>query len=202
VLDITPDLSRLWVVYQQACRYSPQHEFGEIRINEPVGPGTFLAPSQISWPTQYMGATVRSVPVTVINPGTDTVVVSGAAIDGPAASDYAVNTVGACTTLAPGGACTLDVAFNPHQFGDRTATLTVDDSTGTHTAGLMGPVGPTSTVSLFGETSPSTSGTLWRTGPDRIEVAGSPNGRVAVTLTRGGSTSQSYLAFNPPTGGA
>ncbi len=71
VLDIAPDLSRLWIVYEAHCEAGVPAAFGEIRYNEPVDtPGEVVAPGQISWPQKFVGQAAKQVPVTVINIGT------------------------------------------------------------------------------------------------------------------------------------
>lgn len=139
VLDVAPDLSRLWLVYEQHCEGAGPALFGEVRYNEPGGDSDLLvAPDRIAWPDEYPGVSGRIVPVTLVNTGSSPVTVSDASVtDGAADFSVAGNT---CTTVAVGADCTVYVGFKPSTGGSRTGTLTINDSTaaGSHTVSLSG----------------------------------------------------------------
>lgn len=153
VLDLAPDLSRLWIVYEDHCEAGVPAVFGEIRYNEPVdSPDEVVAPSQISWPQQFVGLGAKRVPVIVTNTGAAPLAVSGLSVGGPNAADFSPGAVAPCATVAVGASCSLDVGFTPSAVGTRTATLTLADSTGSHAIAVSGTgVAPKSTVSIFGE---------------------------------------------------
>jgi hypothetical protein len=134
VLDMAPDLGRVWLVYQSHCGTGTV--FGEVRINESPDPDVAVTPSRIEFPD-----TARTVPVTVTNVGrTPTLTVRSATLTGPAAADFVVTGIGACASVPVGGGCTLQVSFRPTNNGDRIAALTLADSSaaGTHTVALAG----------------------------------------------------------------
>lgn len=80
VIDVAPDLSRLWIVYESHCEGGTAAAFGEIRYNEPGGDSDLLvAPDQIAWPDQDAG-TAHQVPVTLVNTGASPVTVSSAQV--------------------------------------------------------------------------------------------------------------------------
>jgi hypothetical protein len=139
VIDVAPDLSRLWLTYEQHCEGGEPALFGEVRYNEPgIDPDLLVVPDQISWPTEFPGVAGRLVPVTVVNTGTAPVTVSTAAITA-GASDFAV-AANNCSTIAIGAFCVVTLRFDPSTGGDLTGTLTLTDSTttGTHTVALSG----------------------------------------------------------------
>jgi hypothetical protein len=153
VLDIAPDLSRLWIVYEAHCEAGVPAAFGEIRYNEPVDSSDeVIASSRISWPQKFVGQAGKQVPVTVINTGAVPLTVSGMSVGGPDAADFTPAAVGSCATIAAGASCAINVGFTPTATGTRTAGLTVTDSNGSHQIALTGSgVAPASTVSLFGD---------------------------------------------------
>jgi hypothetical protein len=139
VLDVTPDLSRLWIVYEQHCEGGETALFGEIRFRQPGGDSDLLvAPGRIAWPDEYPDVSGRIVPVTLVNTGQSPVTVSGTDISGDAA-DFSV-AGNSCTTLAVSAECTIYVAFRPTASGSRSGILTIEDDTaaGVHTVTLTG----------------------------------------------------------------
>jgi hypothetical protein len=138
VLDVAPDLSRLWLVYEQHCEGSVPALFGEVRYNEPGGDSALLvAPDHIAWPSEYPGVGSRIVPVNVVNTGTASVTVSGAAVT-TGQSNFSVVSNG-CATIAVGASCTVYVQFWPTSPGGKSGTLTVSESGGgSHTVALSG----------------------------------------------------------------
>jgi hypothetical protein len=143
VRDIAPDLSRLWITYEQHCDGQPEALFGEIRYQEPGGDGDLLvAPTQIDWPAAYRGVLAHQVPVTLVNTGAAPVRVSSASItDG--VTEFAVAN-DACGTLLPGDSCAVDVSYVPLAAGRHRGQLTIDDNTsaGSHVVPLSGDIIP------------------------------------------------------------
>src|SRR5581483_11276838 len=61
VLDIAPDLGRLWIVYEDHCDGSAPGVFGEIRYNEPIdSPDEVVSPARIAWPQQWSAGRGRA----------------------------------------------------------------------------------------------------------------------------------------------
>lgn len=139
VLDVAPDLSRLWLTYEQHCEGQDPALFGEVRINEPGGDSDLLVtPSRIDWPAEYPTVPGRSVPVRLVNTGSQPVTITGASVT-PGQGDFTVVDNG-CGALAVGAWCTVYVGFTPVAAGARAATLTVSDTTpaGSHSVALSG----------------------------------------------------------------
>src|SRR5512139_183993 len=139
VLDVTPDLSRLWLTYEIHCNDEEPAVFGEIRYREPGGDSDLLvAPGRVVWPDEYPDVSARIVPVTLANTGQAPVTVSGTSITGDVA-DFSV-AGDTCGTMAVGEECVVYVGFKPTTSGTRTATLNITDDTaaGAHTVSLSG----------------------------------------------------------------
>jgi hypothetical protein len=90
---------------------------------------SMLAPSAISvdFPLQLIQTSSAPEVVTLTNVGSQSISISGIAITGTNAADFAQNE-NCGSSLSPGGACTSTITFNPAQLGPRTATLTITDS--------------------------------------------------------------------------
>src|SRR5205814_642530 len=91
------------------------------------GPNATLSPTSLTFSTQAIGTT--SLPKTVIlkNVGTTTLTITGIAITGTNASDFAqTHTCG--SSLAAGANCSISVRFTPAVLGTRTAALSVTDN--------------------------------------------------------------------------
>ncbi len=138
VLDIAPDLNRLWIVYEQHCEGGLSALFGEVRINEPRDSNLLVAPSRIAWPAAYPGVAVRPVPVNLVNTGATNVAIESVSVVAGGA-DFSVlgNT---CSSIRPGERCTIYVGFTPSIRGTRLGELRITDSTpaGSHNVPLSG----------------------------------------------------------------
>jgi hypothetical protein len=100
-----------------------------------------LAPPVIDFGTRATGVAGPPVAAILSNAGWGQMTGAASAIDGPAASDFAVLFDGcAGRTLHRTDACTVTVSYTPTAPGERTATLNVaSDAPGTpHTASLRG----------------------------------------------------------------
>jgi hypothetical protein len=89
---------------------------------------------------QRLGTTSAVRQVVLRNDGGAAMTVSGVAVGGANAGDFAIVKNG-CATVAPnGGTCKVDVTLSPTATGARTATLSVADDApgGPHTVGLSG----------------------------------------------------------------
>lgn len=124
VKEIAPDLSRLWIQFEQHCGpRDPSAAFGEIKINMPADPsGMEVAPTSIPWP-DLPARDEDVVPVRVQNTGADPMTVTSANLG--AGDDAFAIRANDCGTLAPGAVCEVDVAFQPALAGDDSGTLTL-----------------------------------------------------------------------------
>lgn len=137
VLDLAPDLSRLWIVYESGCKPGRPSSFGEIKYNMPAGTELLVAPSKVAWPARGVGEISRQVPVNLINTGTTPAVVGDPAISGRDAADFSV-AADTCGVVAAGASCSMTLGFSPGATGAREGTLTIEDTTAatSHTVDL------------------------------------------------------------------
>jgi hypothetical protein len=136
VLDLSPDRSRVWVVYEEHCEGGQPAVFGEIRIGERRPGGPVVAPTRVQWPDAYPDVSKRPVPVHVVNPLSSSLTVSAASIVA-GDSDFSVLS-NDCGTLAPGDDCTVYVGWTPTIRGPRVGELRLTTSAGTRWVPLTG----------------------------------------------------------------
>lgn len=109
--------------FPTTAAFQPARAAGNDGIIERLIPG---APGASS-PGADFGALELGAPadrdVTVTNGGTETLVVSAAAVGGGAAADYAITANGCSEAVAPSTSCTVGVRFTPSATGVRAATL-------------------------------------------------------------------------------
>jgi len=136
--------------------------------------GFALNPAGLVFPAQSLNTTSQSQTVTVTN-GDNPQTISGIAISGVNAADYAETTT--CgSSLAVGATCTITVSFTPAASGLRKASLTITDSA----------PGSPQVVNLSGNTSTVTlSSSSLAFGFQQVGVASAPQ---AVTVTNSGTT--------------
>ena len=85
------------------------------------------APASLAFETQVVGATSAPQTLTISNPGTAPLTFTAIT----ASDGFSVPSGGSCSTsspVAPGGNCTVDVAFAPTAGGNLTGTLTLTDN--------------------------------------------------------------------------
>jgi hypothetical protein len=75
--------------------------------------------------------------------------VAGVSVSGANAADFVAGACAGGVALTPGAACPISVTFTPQASGNRSATLTITDTAGTHSVPLAGSggVGPVSSIS-------------------------------------------------------
>ena len=149
-------------------------------------PATSLTAASLTFASQNIGVASASQQVTLKNPGTDKLVISGVAITGVHAADYTqTNTCG--TGLAPAASCIVTVIFKPTAAGTRGASVTVTDNannatgsaqnialTGTGVAvptAIVAPVSLTFPNTNTGVTSAALSATLTNSGAGPLTIA-------------------------------
>jgi hypothetical protein len=90
-------------------------------------PAVLLSSSSLSFGNQKVGTTSTVQSVTLTNTGTSTLSISGVAITGSNAGDFAqTNTCG--SSVAAGGKCSISVTFKPSASGNRSASVTIADN--------------------------------------------------------------------------
>jgi hypothetical protein len=100
-----------------------------------TGTGTptaiLFTPASLSFAAVLVNQSDPAQILTVANTGATTATLQPPTITGAAANDFAI-TANTCTpTLAPGTACSIQIAFTPNAAGTRSATLSLTDSAGT-----------------------------------------------------------------------
>ena len=109
--------------------------------------GPILSPASLIFLPQASGTTSAPQTVTLSNPGSNALSISGISISGANAADFLqTNTCG--TGVAPTSNCTISVTFAPSlSAGSETATLNASDNAGTQQVGLTGIALPPPSVS-------------------------------------------------------
>ena len=97
-----------------------------------INPVAAVAPTSRSFAVRAIGSTSPAQTVTLSNTGTAALSITGVALTGANAGDFAISANGCGSTLAVGASCTIGVTFRPTAVGPRSATLEItDDSNGT-----------------------------------------------------------------------
>jgi probable HAF family extracellular repeat protein len=166
-----------------------------------IGTTAKLSPASLNFGAAGIGATSPAQIVTLTNVGTTTLTVTGIAITGTNAADFA-QYPGCASSLAAGASCIIRVTFKPTALSTRTAMLSVTDSAaGSPQKVSLSGVGTTARLtptSLYfasvpvGTTSPAQIVTLTNVGTTTltvtgITIAGANAGDFAQTRTCGGS---------------
>ncbi|HEY7834946.1 MAG TPA: choice-of-anchor D domain-containing protein, partial [Ktedonobacterales bacterium] len=191
--------------------------------NGPVGGAAVsFNPTSLSFASQNAGTTSAAQSVTLTNTGTATMSISGIALAGANAGDFAqTNTCGA--TLAASATCTVSVTFMPTASGNRTASVQFTDSgfaspqsfalsgTGVAPGVQLNPASLTFSSQQTGTTSAAQTVTLTNTGSaslaiSGISVTGANAGDFAQTNTCGATLAASAncvisVTFTPTAGG-
>lgn len=91
------------------------------------GPALSLNVGALAFGPRIVQGGTDPLTVKLTNGGDQPLIVSGLAITGPNAGDFALGS-NTCTTVAPGASCTIDVLFMPGATGDRAAALVITDN--------------------------------------------------------------------------
>jgi hypothetical protein len=102
-----------------------------------TAPGMSLSPTSLTFAAQTVNTTSNALTVTMTNPGTASLTISGYTFSGANPGDF--TTGNNCTSkLAPGASCGVSVRFKPTAIGARSAALNISSSAGTQTVSLGG----------------------------------------------------------------
>ena len=161
---------RIWEQWAATTIYAPQ-----------LAPAVSLSPTSLSFGSQNVGTTSAAQTVTLTNTGTAPLTISGIAMNGANASDFAqTNTCPTSpNTLAANASCAISVTFSPSATGARAASISVDDNaTGSpQNISLSGTgIGSTPQVTL--------KRMVFRFGSQRV---GTTSARQTTTLTNSGT---------------
>ena len=152
-------------------------------------PGEQMWPLALSYGFEWVGVTAAAQTSTLTDSGSTDLSITGIAITGANAADFAENhTCG--TSLAAGASCSISVTFNPSAVGARKASLSVTDSaTNSPQQVALSGSGTTSAVSV-------TPSTLKFT-PQLINTS-SASQAVKITSTGATALTISNIATAPP----
>lgn len=103
------------------------------------GPVLRYSPHRLEFWNTASGATSDCLGVVITNAGIAALTMTNFAVTGPNAADFFIAT-NACSSIAPGDACEICVAFAPKAVGDRKAFLTIGHNAlpGQHQIPLLG----------------------------------------------------------------
>jgi hypothetical protein len=148
-----------------------------------------LTPASLTFAAQLINTSSASQPATLTNTGATTVTISSIVTSGPYSQ---TNNCG--STLAPAGACTINVVFTPTKAGTLTGALTVTDdaSNSPQTVALTG-VG---TVMSFAPTSLSFGNQAKGTSSQPQNIVMTNNGTTAVTINKISITGARVSSFS------
>jgi hypothetical protein len=154
--------------------------------------------SSLAFGNQRVGTTSSSQPATLTNSGNAALSITGIAVTGTNAADYAQsNTCPA--SLAAGASCTISVTFTPSATGSRAASVTVTDNAAgsPHTVSLTGAgtqpavtLAPTSVSfgsQVVGTTSAPQTATLTNSGTAPLAIS---------SILLGGTNSANFAQTN------
>jgi hypothetical protein len=135
-------------------------------------PQTGLSTSQLDFPAQALGSTSSPLGITISNTGDAYLGISDLAVDGP------FTAATSCSSLSPGGSCSVMVSFTPGAIGTATGQLaiTASDSSQPYTVSLSG-LGFVPAQSLLSTASLSFA----------EQAVGSTSAPLSVQLSNGGS---------------
>jgi trimeric autotransporter adhesin len=171
-----------------------------------IGTTAKLSPTSLNFGTVAIGVTSAAKTVTLINVGTTTLTISGIAITGTNAGDFAqTHTCG--TSLAASASCTISIKFKPTASGTRTAALIVtDNAAGSPQQVPLSGIGTTAKLSptslnfgsvTVGVTSAAKTVTLTNVGTTTLAISG-----IAITGTNAGDFSQTHTCGSSLAAGA
>lgn len=154
-------------------------------ISVPAAPQAMLSPGAVMFPATTANTTAPSIPVTLSNPGTAALSISGITITGANPTDFAqTNTCGA--SVAAGSSCSISLTFTPASAASFTATLSIADNasgspqtvalsgTGTAPAAPIASLTPATLTftAVSGATSAAQTATLTNSGNAPLSIAG------------------------------
>ncbi len=180
-------------------------------IGAPAGPGMTFSPTTVS--TSPLGATAAIVPVTIYNVGSTSLTFSAATFTGTNAAEFTTASTTCTTAIAPNSSCILYVTETPTDYGLRSATLSITDTTSgqvfskplSFLATYAAPTASTPSPSTFYahlNTTVTLAETVTRpiTDPLTISIAGSAAFAIDNKACAAGAASCSFnIAFTPPT---
>jgi probable HAF family extracellular repeat protein len=171
-----------------------------------IGTTARLSPSSLNFGAVGIGATSPAQIVTLTNVGTSTLTVTGIAITGTDAADFA-QTHTCASSLAAYASCIIRVTFKPTALSTRAAMLSVTDNaagspqkvslTGIGTTARLSPTSLYFASVPVGTTSPAQIVTLTNVGTTTLTVTG-----IAITGTNAADFTQTHKCASSLAAGA
>lgn len=184
-----------------------------------------LAPVSLHFGSAVLQTSAAAQTVTLSNPGTVALAISGAVLSDPSDFDLTATTCG--STLAASASCTISIAFRPETVGPVSATLAVTDDAGggsgaQQSVALSGtgipipmaqvglsPMTLVFAATVMGTTAPVQNVTLSNTGSASLSIGGITVGDAADysvssacgTTLAAGATCTLAVSFHPGTTG-
>lgn len=156
------------------------------------GPGVSLSPSNVLFPSQYVGTAGLPQSVKLMNIGNTALTITNVAAN---PSDFApLSTCG--SSVAAGASCSIGVFFDPKMSGTRNGTLTVTDSASgsPQTAALAG-IGQDFSLAPVSQTTATVS--PGQSASYKVAVAPGGGFNQTVTLSCSGAPAQSTCSVSP-----
>jgi len=101
-----------------------------VTANITVSSGTVkLVPASLDFGSRFTGSTSPPQSITLTNTGSSALTMGGLTITGSDAKDFALASSTPCgASIAAAGKCNINVTFKPSNFGSKSATLSINDS--------------------------------------------------------------------------
>jgi hypothetical protein len=149
-------------------------------LNVPV---VSLAPGQLTFTNQAVGATGSPLTLTVSNPGIAALTIGAATVSG----DFAVSSNGCPSSLVSGASCSLQVTFTPTVLGPRTGLLTIASNS----------FGGAANLALSGNGAPSGSAVQLSASSLTYanQLMGTSSATKVVTVTSAGAGAVTFSGF-------
>ena len=164
----------------------------------PLIPQAVLSPNPLAFPSTTINTSATPLPMTLSNPGTAALAITGISVTGTNASSFGeTNNCGA--TLAAGATCTITVSFTPASAAGFSAAISVaDNAAGSPQSAVVTGTGSAGTY-VVNSSTPSASVQPGSVAQFNIVVAplgGSFNN--LVTLSATGLPAGAQYSFLPP----
>lgn len=147
-----------------------------IFVTEQTAPFAAVAPSALTFVSQFVGTQSAAQPVTVTNTGGAPLIVTKVTVAG----DF--SQTNNCSTVAVSASCTVSVLFSPTASGSRTGVLTINDNA-TSQSQTVSLAGVGSTIQITGANGSGTSETVTSGQTATYNLSIAPQGGFSGTVT-------------------
>ncbi len=153
-----------------------------------------LSPNPLAFPSTLVGTAAATLPMTLSNPGTAALTITGISVTGTNASSFGQsNNCG--TSLAAAGSCTITVIFTPASTGSLSASISVaDNATGSPQTAVLSGIG-TQPQALLSPNPLAFPNTLVGTAATALPMTLSNPGTAALTITSISVTGANFSSF-------